>query len=400
MNNNVNNNVNNDVNNDVNEPMKKATENAAGIDNNLIYNILIVDDVPKNIQVVANILQQEGFRMAFAQDGNSALHLTETNTFDLILLDIMMPGLDGFEVCERLKEDPNTREIPVIFLTARTDTEDIVKAFGKGAVDYVMKPFNAAELLARVKTHLELKAARQQLAANNDELIELNATKDKFFSIIAHDLRNPIQGLLLASEMLKTNYHRMDTDKITDYIHRFHKGTNHISDLLENLLTWSRAQRGKVKCIPVKTDIQRLTAQCIDLLAQQAEKKNISLTSNIPTESFVFADPDMIRTVIRNLISNAVKFTPQGGSITVSTATEGNSINTTICDTGVGIEEDDLKNLFRIDNQKTTTGTSGEKGTGLGLLLCKEFIEKNQGTLHAESTPGKGSTFTFSLKTA
>lgn len=156
------------------------------------FSILIVDDVPKNIQMVANVLREEGYQMAFARSGDAALRHTETILFDLILLDIMMPEMNGYEVCEKLKQNPKTKEIPVIFLTAKTDTENVLKGFELGAVDYVTKPFNMSELLARVKTHLELREARQKLQ-------ELNATKDKFFSIIAHDLKNPFNALISGS---------------------------------------------------------------------------------------------------------------------------------------------------------------------------------------------------------
>ena len=150
-------------------------------DTNKKFNILIVDDASKNIQVVANILKQEGYQMAFARNGKTALSRAETMPFDLILLDIMMPEMDGYEACERLKKNPETKDIPVIFLTAKTDKESVLKGFGLGAVDYVTKPFNAAELLARVKTHLELKLAKEDLRNSRDQLQELNATKDKFF---------------------------------------------------------------------------------------------------------------------------------------------------------------------------------------------------------------------------
>jgi len=170
------------------------------------FRILIVDDVPKNIQVAANILQRQGYHMAFAQNGKAALSQIRANCFDLVLLDIMMPEMDGFEVCMEMKNAPETKDIPIIFLTAKTDTDSIVKAFELGAMDYVTKPFNGAELLSRVKTHLELNHTRRKL-------VEANASKDKFFSIIAHDLKNPFNAMIGLSRMLLTRYDKIGRRK-------------------------------------------------------------------------------------------------------------------------------------------------------------------------------------------
>jgi len=170
------------------------------------FKVLIVDDVPKNIQLAGSILQKEGYHISFANNGETALNLTKTNDFDLILLDIMMPEMDGFEVCGQLKQKPETRDIPIIFLTAKTGTESTIKGFEIGAVDYVTKPFNEKELLARVRTHLELRDAQKNLR-------EANATKDKFFSIIAHDLKNPFNALLGLSKLLLQNFDIFDDDK-------------------------------------------------------------------------------------------------------------------------------------------------------------------------------------------
>ena len=205
--------------------------------------ILIVDDVPKNIQLAGSILQRQDYNIFFANNGETALNLAQTNAFDLILLDIMMPGMDGFEVCEQLKKDPNTREIPVIFLTAKTDTESTIKGFDIGAVDYVTKPFNEKELLARVRTHLELRAARESLR-------EANVTKDKFFSIIAHDMKNPFNALLGLSKLLLNNFDVFDEDKKKYFIQNIYQSSDQGYKLLENLLDWSRMQTGKMVCQP------------------------------------------------------------------------------------------------------------------------------------------------------
>ncbi len=363
------------------------------------YKILIVDDVPKNIQVAANILRDQQYQMAFAQNGKHALEQVHANDFDLILLDIMMPEMDGLTVCRKLKEDPDTRDIPVIFLTARNDTEDIVDGFERGAVDYVTKPFNGAELLARVKTHLSLRYAREILKQKNNELKTLNATKDKFFSIIAHDLKNPVQSLLLASDILSNYFDTLDRDRIKDFLDRFHASTQQVSELLQNLLNWARSQQNLLKTNPQSIDLFQMTDDTVKLLAAQAAEKEITLTANVEQETFAYGDFNMVKTVLRNLMSNALKFTPKGGRITIDACQNENPdcIDIVVVDTGVGMSEKDVDALFRIDTQRTTKGTSGETGTGLGLILCKEFIAKNNGTITADSKEGEGSRFTITL---
>ncbi|MCP4217206.1 MAG: hybrid sensor histidine kinase/response regulator [bacterium] len=362
-----------------------------------VFKILIVDDVAKNIQVAANILRDEGYRMAFAQDGKAAMEKINSNDFDLVLLDVMMPGMDGFTVCRELKKNSKTCDIPVIFLTAKTETEDIVHGFEEGAVDYVTKPFNGAELLARVKTHLQLKAARERLNSANNELKALNATKDKFFSIIGHDLKNPIQGLILSAHILQNNFDDLEAEKVKEYIDKFGKSARHIADLLKNLLDWSRSQRGKIQCRPGQVDLHLLIKESIELLDEQAQGKGIRLVCGTSQDTCAFVDYDMLTTVIRNLISNSIKFTPPGGEVYVSAQVDEKRVDLTVSDNGVGIEPRDIENLFRIDTQTSTKGTSGEKGTGLGLILCKEFIEKNNGTIRVESQHGQGSDFIITL---
>jgi two-component system, sensor histidine kinase and response regulator len=354
--------------------------------------ILIAEDIPRNMEIVCNILKKSGYRFAMAGNGKQAVEMAPLVNPDLILMDVMMPEMNGFEACEILKKDPILKEIPIIFLTAKADTMDIVKGFEIGAVDYVTKPFKGTELLSRVRTHLELKLSRE-------ELKELNATKDKFFSIIAHDLKDPLQYLLLAADTLVNDYDSFDEIKRKDYIRRFHNNSQQLSSLLENLLTWSRSQRGLMKRKPEKLDIAALVAESMRLLSENAEKKEIHLSSQVEHGTSAFADKNMIRTIFRNLISNAVKFSHPSSEVIVSAspAMPLEPVKITVTDHGIGIDEENLDGLFRLDMKKSTMGTAKEKGTGLGLILCKEFIEKNKGTITVTSQLGKGSAFTFTL---
>ncbi|HLP45956.1 MAG TPA: hybrid sensor histidine kinase/response regulator [Candidatus Kapabacteria bacterium] len=352
--------------------------------------ILVAEDVPRNMEIVCNILRKEDYRIAAAGNGRQVLEMVPLVRPDLILLDVMMPEMDGFEVCQRLKSSPETKDIPVIFLTAKTETLDIVKGFEIGAVDYVTKPFNGMELMSRVKTHLELKFSRERLK-------ELVAARDTFFSIIAHDLRNLLQYLILSADTLYNSYDSLEEERKKDYIQRFYHCSYKISGLLENLLAWSQSQRGMIEYYPEKIDIGALVAENIELLKEDARKKGIAIDSGIEPGIIVFADRNMIRTVIRNLLGNGVKFTDTGGEVRVSASKTGVNVEINVTDTGVGMNDEEIAALFRIDRRQAKIGTAKEKGSGLGLILCKDFIEKNKGTIEVTSAPGKGSSFRIKL---
>jgi len=368
--------------------------------------ILIVDDIPENLQILSNILYDCGLEISFATDGKMALESIAYNKPDLILLDVAMPEMDGFEVCRKLKTDEHTKDIAIIFLTARSQIEDIVKGFELGAVDYITKPFNSSELVSRVSTHLELKWSRDLIQKQNRELQMLNATKDKFFSIIAHDLKNPFNSMLGFTEMLMDNIEKYDTAKIKHFVEMIFISARKGYNLLTNLLDWARTQSGKITCTPEKLDFGLLTNNALEVLTHSANAKNINLVVEIESGLFIYADKNMILSTIRNLVSNAIKFTPKNGTVKISASKINRKIDTKesvdmvevkIADTGVGINPDELHKLFRIDAHLSTRGTENEEGTGLGLILCKEFIDKNKGEIGVQSTVGEGSTFIFTI---
>lgn len=355
-----------------------------------IPNILIVDDIPDNLRVLGGILKAEGYKIRPVLNGKLALQVAEKEKPDLILLDIMMPGLDGYEVCRRLKENSGLKDIPVIFISALSDTNDLVKAFESGGVDYITKPFQAAEVSIRVATHL--KICRQ-----NADLRELNATKDKFFSIIAHDLRGPIGNMLSISEMISERG-QVDEDTLFMFLKLQKELSKDTIQLLENLLIWARSNTNRIDFEPVSMDLNLLIKESIEGANVQAMNKNISISDTTNTKFEVIADENMIRLVLRNLISNAIKFTPQGGQISIS-VNSGSDRSTIISvkDSGIGIPPDMLEKLFSIDSSNKRYGTDGESSSGLGLVLCKEFAEKHRGNISVESEEGKGSEFSFSI---
>ncbi|MFC2130676.1 sensor histidine kinase [Bacteroidota bacterium] len=245
-----------------------------------------------------------------------------------------------------------------------------------------------------------LIAINQELKKSEKNLIELNSTKDKFFSIIAHDLKNPLGSFKQTTEVLSMDFENLSDDDKKEYIQSMDKSAKQLFELLENLLTWSRSQRGKISFDPVETDISYVINNTVSLLNFQAANKNISLECNGSESNIGLFDANMISTVIRNLISNAIKFTPEGGTIKIGSGIEDDLLTAWIQDSGIGISKDNQAKLFRLDSTHTTQGTANETGTGLGLILCKEFIEKNGGEIWVESEEGKGSTFFFTVPKA
>ncbi|MBA7575371.1 Adaptive-response sensory-kinase SasA [subsurface metagenome] len=241
------------------------------------------------------------------------------------------------------------------------------------------------------------KEAEKTLKESEKNLKELNASKDKFFSIISHDLRSPFNSIIGFSEILFNETEAFSKTEIKEMAESIYKTGRETYNLLNNLLEWSGTQTGRIKFEPAKTGIYDIVISTIDLLNDNAKKKNISISVDIPEQLQVFADLNMINTVIRNLLSNAIKFTQKKGSIKIGAKDTGKSVEIIITDTGVGIKPEDIKKLFLIDANISTPGTANEKGTGLGLIICKEFIVLNNGDIRVESEIGKGSRFIVTL---
>jgi two-component system, sensor histidine kinase and response regulator len=373
--------------------------------------ILIVDDVPGNLEILGSLLSEAGFRISVATNGARAISVATTKPPDLILMDVSMPEMDGYEACRRLKAIPATAEIPIIFLTAHSGEDEIVRGFEAGGLDYVTKPFKAPELLARILTHIELKQSRERIMGQNQELQEmnemlarreedlriLNSMKDRFFSILAHDLRNPVSNFCQITDLLLGGGNTLGQEDRTAFLRDMHKAASNLRDLLDNILTWARSQTGRIDYRPTLQHIAPIALEAASLLSSGALQKNITIRIEIAETMKAFFDENMIGTVFRNLISNALKFTPTGGEIMISAADQGDFAVISIADTGIGIASSDIEKLFRIDVSHTTIGTGLEKGTGLGLIICKEFLERHGGRIGAASEPTKGSTFTFTL---
>jgi signal transduction histidine kinase len=357
----------------------------------------VVDDNPTNLSVLVEALKMGGDKVLVARDGEAALARARISNPTLILLDVMMPGMDGFEACRQLKADPATRDIPVIFMTALASVEDKVRGFEAGAVDYLTKPVQQAELRVRIDTHLRLRALTRQLHKANLELEALNATKDKFFSIIAHDLRAPFDALINYPKLMLMQLDRLDPKRLREMLKRMHRAAEATFQLLENLLLWARLQRGQMPYEPTTLRLAHVVDDSLHPLADMAQHKNIQLTNTVAATITIFGDKAMLETVLRNLAANALKFTPAGGQVRVTAEPHEPFVEIAVHDTGVGMPPEAQAKLFRVDTVHSTRGTAGETGSGLGLMLCKELVEKHGGALRVESVVGQGTTLVFTI---
>jgi two-component system sensor histidine kinase/response regulator len=347
--------------------------------------VLVVDDISQNLQVVGTMLRVEGYQVTPATSGSQALERAQSRPPDLILLDLMMPDMDGLEVCRRLKADPSTREIPIIFLTASNEMEHLVQGFEAGAVDYVTKPFNAPELLARVRTHLELKHARQRLR-------EMNNEKNEFMGIAAHDLRSPLNAVKGYSEMVLEDP-ALGLEN-AELIQRIHEAAARMAEMVQNLLDANRIERGEMQLHLAPIDLAAAVPAVLETQRPRAEAKQQTLHwQNKAGPVPVLADATVLTQVIENLVSNAVKYSPPGKNIYVRLCRSPEGTRCEVQDEGPGLSAEDQKKLFGKFARLSAKPTGGENATGLGLSIVKKMVEAMNGQVWCESEPGKGALF-------
>ena len=362
------------------------------------YKILIVDDVMSNVLLLKVLLTNEKFQIATASNGRQALDQVIKEKPDLVLLDVMMPDMSGFEVSQQLKANPETAEIPIIFLTALNSTADIVKGFQVGGNDFISKPFNKEELIIRVTHQISLIAAKRIIVAQTEELRKTIIGRDKLYSVIAHDLRSPMGSIKMVLNMLILN---LPSDTIGPEMYELltmaNQTTEDVFSLLDNLLKWTKSQIGKLKVVYQDIDMVEVTEGVIEIFSMVAELKKISIRLETPSKLDVHSYIDMIKTVIRNLLSNAIKFSNEETEILVTVQEQEGMAVVSVKDSGCGIDEENQKKLLHTDTHFSTFGTNNEEGSGLGLLLCQDFVIKNGGRLWFTSAKGEGSTFSFSI---
>jgi two-component system, sensor histidine kinase and response regulator len=373
---------------------------------------LIVDDVVQNIEVLGIMLREHAIKVIGATSAQQALRVLETTKPDIILLDIQMPDMDGFEACERIKANPDTKDIPVIFLTARTDIADIVRGFGLGAVDFVNKPFQVAELLARVRAHVELKQLRDAALRNNaalqsanERLQSLDQEKNELLGIVVHDLKNPLANIIFAADILEQMDESFTPEQRLQRVSQIRTVALYMSEITSNLLDINVIESGKLALYPELHDITKSVEHFIPTYRERANAKNITLNLALPSEPLmVFADSLRTREIIENLLSNAVKYSPEGKQVWLSfekalSATTGapTGVQVVVRDEGPGLTSEDKERLFGKFARLSAKPTGGEQSTGLGLSIVKKLVEAMNGRVWCESEHGKGATFRVEL---
>lgn len=356
--------------------------------------ILVVDDQEANVRVLGNMLGPLGFEIMPVTSGEQALHLLEGQAADLILLDVLMPEMDGFEVCQRIHAQPRLQEIPIIFLSAADDKTFVVRALEAGAVDYVTKPFNQAELISRVRTHLALKRAR-------DRLKQLAEDKDELLGILAHDLKNHLGGMQMSAKLLHERAAAVSDPRLNRMATNILDASDQMFSFVKEFLANAAADRGFTLSAE-SVSLPEAASAAVQRYSEAALRKSIRINEEYPPDvPLVLADRGALEQVIDNLVSNAVKFSPPDTSIWLSIAVPASGfLEFRVKDEGPGCDEQDRAQMFTRYRRLSARPTAGEPSTGLGLSIAKRHADAMKGMLHCESEGGQGSTFVLSLPIA
>jgi two-component system sensor histidine kinase/response regulator len=358
--------------------------------NNFSARILVADDQPANIQIVGNMLGKLGYEIVPAADGPTALKRLALRPPDLILLDVLMPGMDGLEVCRRIRENPEWKHIPIIFLSAADDKDLIVRALEAGGVDYVTKPFNHAEMLSRVRTHLALKAA-------HDRLKQLAEDKDELLGILAHDLKNHLGGMQMSAILLREWMARSSDGKPAQLCENICHSTGQLLAFVKEFLANSAADHG-IALKPGTVNLSEAVTHAVKDYQEAARRKKLEFRLALPAGPVhVLADQNALTQVLDNLLSNAVKFSPMDKQIIITIRPTATSVECLIQDQGPGFSAEDKTRMFRRYARLSARPTGGEPSTGLGLSIVKKLMQAMKGELTCDSTPGEGATFTVRL---
>jgi two-component system, sensor histidine kinase and response regulator len=376
--------------------------------------ILVVDDTPNNLRLLASILKEKGYEIKAVTSGRMALTVTHRLMPELILLDICMPEMDGYEVCQALKANPQTSDIPIIFLSALDDVSDKVKAFKFGGVDYITKPFQVAEVLARVEMHLDLRRLQQQLQAQNirlqeeikarqqaeaevrkalDKEKELNILKSRFVAMVSHEFRTPLTTIQTTSDLLQ--YYEWTAEERKSYFEQIRLEVQYMTELIEDVLVIGEEEIGSPQ---VNSQVINLAQFCQSLLTslQRTAGSRYCLTFTSQGEpQDVSIDPKLLRQILNNLLSNAIKYSCNGGSVTLTVIYQPDRVLLQVKDQGIGIPVADQERLFEAFHR--AANVEAIQGTGLGLAIAQKCTELCGGEISFESQLNQGTTFTVAL---
>lgn len=355
--------------------------------------ILIVDDDRLSIRILGGILKTDGYLWAEAHTGEGAIDRYKAFDPDLVLMDVLMPGIDGFETCRLIKKTFGEQSAPVIFITAKTDSDDVVKGLTAGGVDYLPKPFKPKEVLARIRSHLQSQALLEQLT-------KANAAKNRFLGMAAHDLRNPLASIRGIAEFLREGaLGPLNPDQL-DMVQTIHGASQAMLEMVNELLDVATIESGELKLHLEKHNLGELVAKSVSLTNMEAAKKKTHVAFTSPSEPITpEIDAAKMKQVVDNLLSNAVKYSPPGSSISVLAAIDAikGVCSIAVRDQGPGIPEGERDKLFKDFGRLSSKPTGGEKSTGLGLAIVRKIVEAHRGTITAENLPERGCEFRFTI---
>jgi signal transduction histidine kinase len=372
--------------------------------------ILVVDDTPQNLALMRDLLETD-YTVKLAPSGERALKIAKSQAPDLVLLDIMMPDVDGYEVCRRLKADPATADIPVIFFTAKTETQDEQMGFALGAADYITKPISPPIVLARVKAHLLFKQARDALEQRNREdklrfdsalaqQVELNELKSNFVAMTSHEFRTPLTSILVSQSLLRNYCDRLPLEERNGLLDSIESAVKRMVLMLDQVLTIGRADAHLLSFSPKPFNLLGLCHQLRDeanachAVQGRAQAARVALDAELDDKD-VLADEKLLRHILGNLLSNAIKYSPEAKEAFFSVRRSGNGLCFEVRDQGIGIPARDLPRLFGDFHRASNVGNI--PGTGLGLAIVKRAVESHGGSIAVTSEPGLGSCFTVTI---
>jgi two-component system sensor histidine kinase/response regulator len=356
--------------------------------------VLVVDDTIANLRLLSNMLSEEGYEVRAVTNGPQALQAVERDPPDVILLDITMPEMDGYEVCRRLKARDRSKDVPVIFLTALTDTADKVRAFDAGGVDYVTKPFQLEEVLARVKTQVALRQARVALAGSYRRLRTLEQLRDDLVHMIVHDMRSPLTALQIDLNLLKGPAAALD-DVSRQGLQAAVDSVKALNRMANDLLDVSRLEEGKMPIDRAEWDLTQIASEVRSALRNIDHERPIDIETAGPVRAT--CDGSLVRRVLENLVSNGIRHTPAGSRIRISLASDRGRVRVEVHDQGRGVPPEAREKIFEKFGALQARHDRSYHSVGLGLAFCKLAIRAQGGTIGVDSGVPAGSTFWFEL---
>lgn len=360
--------------------------------------ILIVDDNRLNLMVMKHMFNFNDYEVHFAETGGAALEMARKYFPHLILLDVVMPDISGFDVCRTIKQDVNLKDTSIIFISAANEIDFKIRAFESGGIDFITKPFRKEEILQRVANHTSRKLSQAQLQNTTHSLQEIRNLQNRLFLMFGNDLRSSVADIRLIFEFISKELVDPTKDEaykknILDLLTSVDKSFS----ALENLRDWAVAENNKLKSEPENINLKEAVISLVNLYQHEIQLRDIGLTVEIDETHVVFADQIHLKTIIRNLFSNAYKYTASGGTISFRSSAGQGFVKISVSDTGLGMAPEILEKVLDPNAFFSTRGLNNEIGNGLGLKLCKDFVEKNQGRIWIESRPQNGTTVFFTL---